>query len=178
MVAALELYFDPHATRRIKVLWQAMEEAGVPSLAGLTHRRHRPHVSLAVAPELDPHKVAAALDGVSVAPPLTLTFDFVGQYLGRVVWLGPAPTAELLALHHTVYGRITEAGIAVSPQYHPGAWVPHCTLSMRVPAPKVPDAIRLCLDVLPIRATVTGAAVADHNRGIYHPLPESRQREP
>jgi hypothetical protein len=28
--------------------------------------------------------------------------------------------------------------------------------------------VRLALEVLPITATVTSAAVADHNRGIHH----------
>ena len=46
MVAALELYFDEVAERRIRVLWNALEAAGVPTLRDLAHRRHRPHLQL------------------------------------------------------------------------------------------------------------------------------------
>jgi hypothetical protein len=170
VVAALELYFDSAATRRIRGLWDAMEDAGVPSLRDLTHRRHRPHLSLAVAESLDADIVVAALDGLEFAPPLPLTFDHLGQFLGRVLWLGPTPSRSLLVHHAAVYARLSAAGIEVAGQYRPDSWVPHCTLSMRVPLTRLTEAIRLCLDVLPITATVTGAAVADHARGQFQPL--------
>jgi hypothetical protein len=172
MVAALECYFDTAATRRVRALWDAYELAGIPSLRGLADRRHRPHVSLVAADVLDPKRVAAALDGLPVPVPLRLDFQYVGQFVARVVWLGPSPTAELLAHHAEVYGRLAAAGIEVNELYRPGTWVPHCTLSMRVPRPMMVEAVRLGLEVLPITATLTGAAVADHNRGIHHPLPD------
>ncbi len=171
MVAALELYLDTVATRRIRVLWDALEAEGVQSLRSLLDQRHRPHVSLAVATRLDPEQVAAALSGTVVAAPLRLSFQHAGQFVGRVLWLGPAPTAELLTHQHTVYERLTAAGVSVAPHYVPGRWVPHCTLSMRVPNTLLAIAVRRCLEVLPIEATVTGAAVTDHARGIAQPLP-------
>ncbi len=169
-MAALELYLDPIADRRLVRLWEAMEEAGVPSLRGLTHGRHRPHLSLVAAPQLDGAAVAAALAGFEVAPPLRLDLDFVGLFRGRVLWLGPVPTADLIALHAAVYDRLAAAGVEVFAEYRPGAWVPHCTVSMRVPHAKLPQGLRLCLDTLPIPATVAGAALADHNRDLYVPL--------
>ncbi|ASW54475.1 2'-5' RNA ligase family protein [Plantactinospora sp. KBS50] len=171
MVAALELYLDTDATRRIRALWAALDAEGVQSLRSLLEQRHRPHVSLAVAPRLDPERVAEALAGATVAAPLRLSFQYVGQFVGRVLWLGPAPTAELLAHQRSVYERLVGAGIPVAEQYRPGHWVPHCTLSMRVPNPLMSIAVRRCLEVLPIDATVTGAAVADHARGIAWALP-------
>jgi hypothetical protein len=171
VVAALECYFDGEATLRVRALWDALAAAGVPSLRDLTHGKHRPHMSLAVADGLDATAVASALAGLPAAPPLRLDFQYAGQFVGRVLWLGPVPTAELLAHHAAVHDRLAAAGIATDPLYGPGAWVPHCTVSMRVPRPMLTDAVRLCLEVLPISATFTGAAVADHNRGVYHPLP-------
>ena len=169
-MAALELYLDQGADRRIRRLWDAMEESGVPSLRDLTYGKHRPHISLVAARTLDGRKVADALDAFDVAPPLRVELDFVGLFRGRVLWLGPAPTTELIAHHAAVFGRLVAAGITVFDEYRPGAWVPHCTLSMRVPHPKVPEALRLCLDTLPVAATVIGAAVADHVRDEYVPL--------
>jgi hypothetical protein len=171
MVAAIELYLDLAAERRIRRLWDAMEDVGIPSLRDLTHGRHRPHISLVAAPELNPTRVAPALRGVPVAPSLSLQLDFVGLFLGRVLWLGPAPTAGLVAHHAGVLARLDDAGVTVFDEYRPGAWVPHCTVSMRIPHTKLPDALRLCLDTLPIPATVVGAAIADHARDIYVPLP-------
>jgi hypothetical protein len=170
MVAAIELYFDNEADRRIRALWEALETDDVPSLRNLTHRQHRPHLSMVVADVLDPTAVAGALDGLPPAPPIRLSFQYAGQFVGRVLWLGPSPTVELLAHQGAVWGRLTGAGIPLWDQYAPGAWVPHATLSMRVPAPLLTIAVRRCLEVLPIEATVTSAAVADHARGLHHPL--------
>ncbi len=170
MVAALELYLDVPATRRIRNLWHALEAEGVPTLASLQNERHRPHVSLVAASRLDPAVVADALDGLAVGRGLTLDLDFVGQFVGRVLWLGVTATDELLAHHRTVLDRLTGAGVDVWEHYRPGRWVPHCTVSMRVPNPLMGPAIRRCLEVLPIRAEVTGAAVTDHANDIARPL--------
>ncbi|MFG1871749.1 2'-5' RNA ligase family protein [Micromonospora arborensis] len=171
MVAALELYLDPDATRRIRVLWEALEAEGVQSMRSLWEQRHRPHVSLAVAPRFDPEQVAEALRATVVAAPLRLDFQHAGQFVGRVLWLGPAPTPELLTHQRLVYDRLTAAGIGLTEHYQPGRWVPHCTLSMRVPNALMAAAVRRCLEVLPLAATVVGAALTDHARDIAHPLP-------
>jgi 2'-5' RNA ligase superfamily len=167
VVAALELYLDQVADRRIRALWDALEAAGVQSLRTLLDGRHRPHLSLAVADALDPAAVRSALGDLDPAPPLAMSFQFTGWFVGRVLWLGPAPTIPLLAHQAEVWRRLSIAGIALSALYAPGAWVPHCTLSMRVPRPLVTEAARACLEVLPIEATVRGAAVADHARGLH-----------
>jgi hypothetical protein len=171
VVAALELYFDTDATRRIRNLWTAMEAAGVPSLKGLTHGKHRPHLSLVAADQLDGDAVLAALGDFDAAPPLRITLDHIGLFIGRVLFLGPTPTVELLGLQSAVHGRLERAGIEVFDVYRPGAWVPHSTMSMRVPHVKLPDGLRLCMDMLPLEATIVGGAVADHVRDHYVRLP-------
>ncbi|WP_127782443.1 2'-5' RNA ligase family protein [Rhodococcus sp. X156] len=170
MAAALELRLDARASRRIVALWEALEAEGVHNVRS-SLQQHRPHVSLAVAGRLDPAAVAATLAGVAVAPPLRLSFTFVGLFLGRVLWLGPAPHRELLEHQAHVHHRLTAAGIDVWDEYRPDSWVPHCTVSMRVSTALVGAAVRRCLETLPIEATVVGAAVTDHVRGIDHPLP-------
>ncbi len=170
MVAAIECYFDPVAQRRFRGLWDNLERVGVPSLREHTHRRHRPHVSLVAADELDPAAVARALAGLAVPAPLRLEFQFVGQFAGGVLWLGPAPTADLLAHHAEVTARLDKAGIEFWPHYRPGVWVPHATLSMTARAGLIAPATPPCLDVLPLTATLATAAVVDHSQGIYHPL--------
>lgn len=170
MTAALELYFDGVTERRIHVLWNALAEADVPTLRQLSGR-HRPHLSLVGAELLDGAVVAKALEGLPAAPPLPLSFQYAGQFVGRVLFLGPAPNADLLAHQAEVWRRLSEAGIELSALYAPGAWVPHATMSMRVPRPVLAEAIRRCLEFLPIEATISSAAVVDHKRDIRFPLP-------
>ncbi|MBM2617224.1 2'-5' RNA ligase family protein [Actinoplanes sp. LDG1-06] len=166
MVAALELYLDVDATRRVRTLWRALEDEGIPTLKSLLNDKHRPHVSLAAARSLEPSRIVEALDGLTVGRGLTLSMDFVGQFVGRVLWLGVTPTAELLAHHAAVHERLAAAGVETWDLYEPGRWVPHCTVSMRVPNPQMGPAVRRCLEILPLRATVTGAGLADHANGI------------
>jgi hypothetical protein len=170
VVAALELYLDTDATRRVRALWSALEQDGIPTLASLQHERHRPHVSVAAAHRLDPDAITKALGDLPVGRGLTLDMDFVGQFVGRVLWLGVAVTDRLLDHHREVHDRLTASGVEVWEHYRPGRWVPHCTVSLRVPNPLVAPAIRRCLEVLPIRATVVGAAVTDHANNIAHSL--------
>ena len=170
MVAALEMCFDSLAERRFRRLWDALEEVGVQTMRGALNGRHRPHVSLVSAETLDGAAIRKALSGLRAAPPLTLRFDYIGQFLGRVLWLGPVPDPMLLHHHTEVHARLDAAGIEGFGVYEPGAWVPHSTLSMRVPHAKLSEAIRVCMDVLPIHATIVGAAVADHARDLYTPL--------
>jgi 2'-5' RNA ligase len=169
LVAALELYLDVDTTRRVRTLWRALEADGIPSLGSL-HQKHRPHISLAAAHRIDPHAVAEALDGFPVGRGLTVGIDFVGQFVGRVLWLGVTVTEELLTHHRAVHERLTAGGVDIWEHYRPGRWVPHCTISLRVPNPMMAPAVRRCLEYLPLQATVVGAAVADHANDISHPL--------
>lgn len=170
MVAALELYLDLEASRRIRALWAALDAEGVRSVGSLMQQLHQPHLSLAVADRFEPEPMAAALDGLSVIPTVPLRLDFVGQFVGRVLWLGPAPSTALLEHQARVYERLRAAGIEVWDEYRPDRWVPHVTLSLRVSNPLMGAAIRRCLEVVPVEATVVAAAVADHARGIRRPL--------
>jgi 2'-5' RNA ligase len=170
VVAALELYLDVEATRRVRTLWRALEDEGIPTLATLLNQKHRPHISLAVAGRLAPDTIASALEGIEVDRELRVDMNFVGQFVGRVLWLGVTPTAELLAHHRLVIDRLTAAGVEIWDVYRPGQWVPHCTVSMRVPNPLIGTAIRRCLEILPVPATVKGAAITDHANDIARPL--------
>lgn len=176
VVAALELYLDVDATRRLRTLWRALEAEGIPTLASLQNDQHRPHVSLAAARTLSPEAVSAALGDLVVGRGLTLDLEFAGQFVGRVLWLGVTPTEALLSHHRAVHERLAAGGVEVWEHYRPGRWVPHCTVSLRVPNPLMAQAVRRCLEVLPIRATVTGASVTDHANGIAHPLVPAASR--
>ncbi|MEV8513895.1 2'-5' RNA ligase family protein [Dactylosporangium sp. NPDC051484] len=171
MVASVEMYLDERASRRIRVLWDQLEEMGVQSLRTPHDGRHRPHVTLAVARQLDPEAVAETLATIRVAEPLRINFQYAGVFVGRVVFLGPAPTPELVEHQARVWRLLDGAGMESLPLYTPGEWIPHSTVSMRVPRPLLTETLRRCLESLPIEATVTRAAVADYARDIYREIP-------
>jgi hypothetical protein len=170
VVAALELYFDTVAEQRVRALWRNLTTVGVTNQGEHTHGKHRPHVSLVACDALDPVKITNALQGLTVPPPIPLTFGHVGQFPGGVLWLGPAPNPALLTLHAEVVDRLDAAGVEFWPLYRPGVWVPHCTLSMTARGDAITTGARVAFDVIPLQATLTSAAVADHNRDIYTPL--------
>jgi hypothetical protein len=170
MSSALEVYFDTATERRVQLLWNALAAVDVPTLRQLSGR-HRPHLSLVGAEVLDGPAVADALAGLRAAPPSPVSFQYVGQFVGRVLFLGPAPSGALLAHQAEVWRRLRAADIGLSDLYAPGIWVPHVTMSMRVPRPALTEAIRRCLEFLPIEATFSSAAVVDHKRDVRHPLP-------
>jgi hypothetical protein len=176
VVAAIELYFEPDAERRFRALWTALDAAGVPSLADHTHRRHRPHLSLAVADEFTPEPTAAALGALPLH--VTLSFQYVGQFPGGVLWLGPAPTEALLALQREAVARLDAAEVPIWPLYRPDLWVPHSTLSMAARGPGVAKSVQSCFDVLPLEARLVSAAVVDHTRGQFTALPQVASPQP
>ena len=65
MVQALELTFDRRADEAVRAQWDALKDAGLPSLARHTGPTNRPHVTLdtrdEVADEVEPELAPVAL---------------------------------------------------------------------------------------------------------------------
>jgi 2'-5' RNA ligase len=102
---------------------------------------HRPHFSLAAARvERDqlPHILDVARSVAAQHRPLPVRLTEVGRF-GRagVIWLGPAPSAQLQVLQHDVDAALQAAGWprAFGERSDPRQWVAHCTLATRVPKP-------------------------------------------
>ena len=49
---------------------------------------------------------------------------------------------QLLTLHSRFHGNLEEAELYSDPLYLPGAWVPHCAITMEEPLPRTLDTIR------------------------------------
>lgn len=129
---AIELELDGVGRAAVCALFDALEAAGVESLAASSPHVH-PHVSVAVARDGDPGHLATVLAGVVTEPLPRLTLASIGAFLvpEPVLFLGVTPTRELLALNVEVHARLEHEGITVRQIYRPGAFVPHCTLAMR-----------------------------------------------
>jgi hypothetical protein len=88
---AVEMYFDDQADRAVRKLWHLLADSGLPSLATRTHRRHRPHVSLAVARSLSGADLTQ-LRFVLTAHQPTLQLYVLGTFPGAggaLLWVCP-----------------------------------------------------------------------------------------
>ncbi|MBO0869225.1 MAG: 2'-5' RNA ligase family protein [Micromonosporaceae bacterium] len=159
MPYAVELFLDDRATVQIRQIWAALDEAGITSLGSIPETDYHPHVSLSVFEHESPDKVAEALRPVlATCVGLPLPLAALGFFLTAeaVAFLGVAPSAGLIALHHQVYQAVDASAGDVWPYYRPGALVPHCTLGVGVA-----DRARVIEVVerfaMPIHARATGA---------------------
>lgn len=134
----VEMFFDPVSERKIRGLWDALARAGLPSEVNTPG--NAPHLTLAIYDRLD--KIAAVdclrhFAGKLATFPLGLAS--VGSFPGEsgAVFLAPVVTAGLLALHaglHDCLAAVEHEG--AWEHYLPGAWVPHCTVALRLPDPE------------------------------------------
>jgi 2'-5' RNA ligase len=168
---ALEMGLDPGAARTIRELWSRLEQLGVPSLEGHVPSI-RPHLSLTVTDDADglrEHAPGLALHGVETEIEMAAVSLFRADPPVLVLAVAPAP--ELVALHERVSAALAAAGVDIWPHYRPGTWLPHCTLSMSVPANALAEALAACLaSPLPLRASLCAAALTDSVTGATTPL--------
>jgi hypothetical protein len=168
---ALEMGLDPEGDRAIRDVCSRLEQLGVPSLEGHVPSI-RPHLSLTVSDDADGLREQAAglgLRGVEVVVEMAAVSLFPVDPALLVLAVAPAP--GLVALHARVSAALTTAGVDVWPHYRPGTWLPHCTLTMGVPAGLLDDALNACLaSPLPVRVRLRAAALTDSVTGATTPL--------
>jgi len=160
------MYFDDQADAAVRQLWQRLADAGLPSLATRTHRRHRPHVSLAVAESLaeaDPAPLRPVL--MSRRPALSLYTLSRFPEPGGVLFLGVQVTPELLAFHADVHAALAGQPIRHWAYYLPGNWIPHCALAEGLDGSEAGRAFGLLADYRPITAGVTSIGIKDSATG-------------
>ncbi|MBI3948251.1 MAG: 2'-5' RNA ligase family protein [Armatimonadetes bacterium] len=143
---AVEVYFDPQAEARVRLLWQRLADQGISS--PLSAAGSRPHVSLAVFERGDPVRLREELAAlVPRCPPLSLLFSSVGAFPTQegVVFLAPVVTPGLLEVHRRFHGQLQEAGIRSLEHYRPGRWVPHCTVATNLAPAQTALAMEVCV---------------------------------
>jgi 2'-5' RNA ligase len=168
---AIEMFFDDQADTEVRRLWQVLAGAGLPSLATRTHRRHRPHVSLAVCESLDSADLTRLRAVLADRHPV-LELHVLGVFPGPdgVLFLGVPATMNLLALHAEAHEALAGQPVTHWPYYLPGNWVPHCGLAQDLDSDGVAEAFRLLHGYRPVTATVTSAGITDTSTGNVTPL--------
>ncbi|GAB3533539.1 2'-5' RNA ligase family protein [Arthrobacter tecti] len=153
---SLELFFDPELDAGVRSIWRELNEQELSSLETRSHRRHVPHVSLAVGPHLN-ELDSAALAGFR--PPRRVDFDAVATFAGPggVVFLSVRPSMDFLEYHQSVFRSFPTAVVDGLWEYYlPGRLTPHCTLALDVPTGAIGHAIDVAKAHLPLSGRYAG----------------------
>lgn len=172
MAQALEFFFDDDADLAVRSLWRRLDQVGVPSLATRTHRRHRPHVTFAIAGAIPPatrDALRSDLARLSI-PRLWLSTLGALTAVENVLIIAAVVDTELLAVHSAIHDVLARRVRAPSAYYLPGSWVPHCTLAQALEPAQTATGFATLHPVDPIRATITEVAVVDTHTGATDPL--------
>ena len=172
MSRGVVLWPDPSTSTTIEALWRRLDDAGVPSLASFTHRRHRPHVSLIVGEHLDPEPTIDAL-GPTPPEPIPLRIEAVGVFPGGVLFLPCVMNDHLTNEHRRVRQRVSSLVEGHWPYVAPGAWTPHITVAVGLSRDQVARGLDVALDELPIKGLLDAAGIEDGSTGESWPLASS-----
>jgi 2'-5' RNA ligase len=135
MPHAIELFLDEHADHRVRQIWAALDEHGIPSLGSSPDSNSHPHVTLSVFERGNPAQVADTLRPLlTTAVGLPLTLASLGFFLTNEApaFLGVVPSSRLLTLHRQVHEAVEPLVEDIWPYYRPDALLPHCTLAVGV----------------------------------------------
>lgn len=128
MHALISVLDDPHY-HEVERLWRRLE--GCCDL-GRIRLTPLPHLSWQVAERYHEGALLPALNELSAEfGPLTVRTVGLGIFSGAspVLYLPVVKDRHLLERHAQLWEKLAPHGEAVSPHYHPDAWVPHVTLA-------------------------------------------------
>ncbi|MEH3154535.1 MAG: 2'-5' RNA ligase family protein [Gordonia paraffinivorans] len=148
MAHSVELLPDPATERRIRGIWDALADAGLPSQASVTAESNRPHVTLVAARSIDDSTDAALRTLAADRLPLAVELGAPVVFGGRTatVALLVVPTAALLAVHSAVVGTVADSTVDPVAHSEPGGWTGHVTVARRVPFEQMPEVLRIVVD--------------------------------
>jgi 2'-5' RNA ligase superfamily len=95
-----------------------------------------PHICLALFDNVEVDTLCSLVtEFVKEVEPLTIHFGSFGIFpsIENTLFLAPVVTMDLLILHSNLHKRLWENKLHCLPNYLPGAWVPHCTITMDEP---------------------------------------------
>jgi len=141
---SIELNLSTDSAERVVELWKTMAAQSINSV--MLDIGAQPHISLAVFEDLSPGLLRDGLNHfASNTPVFTVRLASVGVFPGDegVVFLAPVVTEKLLWIHERFYRLLEDKGLESIEYYHPGRWVPHCTVAIDV----IPDKIGVATEI-------------------------------
>lgn len=164
---ALEFFFDEDAEAEVRALWRRLDEAGVPSLAGRTHRRHRPHLTFAMGSVFTRGVRAALATDLQLLSLPRLWLYTLGTFPSNDngLFLASIVDTELLAVHSAVHDILATKVRNPSAYYLPGSWVPHCMLATEIEPDRLAAGFAALHPVEPIHARLCEVGITDTHTG-------------
>jgi hypothetical protein len=132
---ALELVLDDEGDQAVRRDWQALRDAGLPSMLDHTGATNTPHVTLLALPAISPALEARAADLVGGLLPLPVRTSGLALLGG-----GQVTVARLLDVPPELTRAVLDLRRDAPDERHPG-WLPHVTLARRVPRADVQRAV-------------------------------------
>ena len=122
---ALLLCFDEASQQRVQNYWQQLG-------CNFSQRNMPPHVTIGGFSGIDLARANETLQtAAQEIAPFSLCFSAVGAFVAPAMhlYIAPTVTQELLALHARLHEKFSFCDSTDFPYYHPGNWVPHCTVA-------------------------------------------------
>ena len=154
-IQTVELLLDEAGDAAIRAQWQALHEAGIPSLGAPAAPVPSPHITLTARQSIGPDREAALISSFPALP--------IAVHVGAPMIFGRDPrhlvlvrsvvaSSELLHVQRTVHETLGSTD-DVSPLTEPGNWTPHITLA-RLSIDHLEQALSILvsMDMAPTRA--------------------------
>lgn len=158
------LWPDDATSVLVRVIWDELEAAGVPTLASHTHRLHVPHASLVVAEHLPVAETLAATGPVPTQP-IPLLVEAVSVFPEGGMVLAVVMNDQLLAEQQRVHRSALHLATDPWDHFTPGTWTPHMTCARSLDAEQLRVALPIVLAHLPIRGRFDRGGVEDGTTG-------------
>ncbi len=164
---ALVAFLDDTADRKIRALWQALQDSGIPAGS-----RIAPHITLAAGASIPAKARAAVRTEIELLALPGVWLSTLGTFPNptNVLMLAAVVDTELIAVHSAVHDGLAGKVHHPSALHLPGSWVPHCTLAERITPAQLAAGFARLHPVAPIRATLGPVVVLDTATGSTEPL--------
>ena len=145
---SLELLPDAAGEAAVRAGWQALHDAGLPSMLDHTGATNTPHVTVIAVPAIGADDERAAVDLLGGLLPITAGLSGLAVFGGARVTL-----ARVVDVPDDVVLAVLRLRGATTGHTHPG-WLPHATLGRRIPRDDLQRAVdAVGLGDVPIRLT-------------------------
>lgn len=124
---ALELLPDAAGEAAVRRDWQALHDAGLPSMLDHAGATNTPHVTVIAVPAIGPDDEARAVELLGPLLPLPVRTSGLAVFGGERLTI-----ARVVDVDDEVMRAVLDLRAATHGHQHPG-WLPHVTLARRMP---------------------------------------------
>mgnify|MGYP003915107019 CR=1 FL=1 len=132
---AIELLPDDAGETAVRRGWQALRDAGLPTMLDHTGASNTPHVTVIAVPTISAEDEQAAIDLLAPLLPIAARLSGLAVFGDRRVTL-----ARVIDVPDDVMAAVLRLRGGTSGHQHPG-WLPHATLGRRIDRARLQEAV-------------------------------------